>query len=260
MSGMPQYADKPASLEGQWRFGSDVPTYDFLKYYDGTPMRLGEALDGIVFYLEKDHFLQWEAVVCRELGLPLTVRQENALASPIGSKERPGEQRVLYIDDIPRPRQTWSEFVRRIAPRFALGTFRTFEVYEETMLEGWPRLSEAVERHAGGLSLPVGCSEPLEVIPAELRHRLWLQTCLDELCGLGQEEELTLTSEQEQDRLDWLIEALRKHKGSMAFLGLTLTQLLKSLELPARDTPVFIRLMQEKLGLPSTDARIADYL
>ena len=36
--------------------------------------------------------------------------------------------------------------------------------------------------------------------------------------------------------------------------------MLESLELPAKDTPVFIRLMEEKLGLPSTDARIADYL
>lgn len=39
-----QYADKPASMEGQWHFGSDVPTYDFLKYDDGTPTRLSEAL------------------------------------------------------------------------------------------------------------------------------------------------------------------------------------------------------------------------
>jgi hypothetical protein len=257
---MPQHTDKPASLEGKWHFGKDVPTYDFLKYDDGTPIRLAEALDGIVFYLENDHFLQWEAVVCRELGLPLTTRQKEALASLIDFNDRPGAHRILYIDDIPRPERPWYEFVRRIAPRFLLGKFKTFEVYEETMLEGWPRLAEAVERHASDLSLPAGCSEPLEAIPAELRHRLWLQTCLDALGGLGQDEELTLTNEQEHDRLDWLIETLRKHQDSVGFLGLTVTEMLKSLELPARDTPVFIRLMQEKLGLPSTDARIADYL
>ena len=257
---MIQHTDKPASLEGKWHFGRDVPTYDFLKYDDGTPIQLAEALDAIVFYLENDHFLQWEAVVCRELGLPLTIRQKQALASLIDFNDRPGEQRVLYIDDIPRPKLPWYEVVRRIAPRLLLGTFKTFEVYEETMLEGWPGLAEAVERHAGDLSLPAGCSEPLEVIPAELRHRLWLQNCLDALSGLGQEEELTLTNEQEHDRVDWLIEALRKHKDNSAFLDLTVTEMLKSLEMPARDTPVFIQLMQEKLDLPSTDARIVDYL
>ena len=71
---------------------------------------------------------------------------------------------------------------------------------------------------------------------------------------------MTLTNEQEQDRLVWLIDALRKHKDSVAFRGLSVTEILRSLELPAPDTPVIIRLMQEKLSLPSTDARIADYL
>ena len=257
---MPQHADKPASLEGKWRFGKDIPTYDFFKYDDGTPVRLGEVLDVIVFYLKEGHFLEWEAVVCRELALPLTARQEEALGSLIDFNDRPGEQRILYIDEIPRPKRLWYEYVRCIAPRFLLGTFKTFEIYEETMLEGWPRLAGAVARHGGDLSLPAGCREPLEVIPAELRHRLWLQTCWDELSGLGQDEELTLTNEQQQDRLDWLIDVLRKHKDSVAFLGLTVTTIFSWLEMPALDRPVFIRLMQEKLDLPSTEARIADYL
>ena len=42
--------------------------------------------------------------------------------------------------------------------------------------DGWKELVAALEQHGEGLSLPEGVDHPVEVVPAELRHRLWLQT------------------------------------------------------------------------------------
>ena len=44
-----------------------------------------------------------------------------------------------------------------------------------------------------------------EVVPAELRHRLWLQDCFDDLSGLGQEEDLTLDDPEQHYRIDEFI-------------------------------------------------------
>ena len=85
-------------------------------------------------------------------------------------------------------------------------------------------------------------------MPAELRHKLWLQTCFDQLSGLGQEDELTLQNEEQQDRIEWFIPDLREHKESVEFLDLTLEKLLKVLILPPQDEPIFIEMMKEQLG------------
>ena len=104
------------------------------------------------------------------------------------------------------------------------------------------------------------CDRPVEVVPAELRHRLWLQACFDQLSGLGQEDELTLRNEEQQDRIEWFIRDLRQHKESIEYLDLTLETLLKVLVLPPQDLPIFVEMMQEQLGLASTHDKIAERL
>ena len=101
---------------------------------------------------------------------------------------------------------------------------------------------------------------PVDVVPADLRHRLWLQTCFDQLSGLGQEDELTLKNEEQQDRIQWFIRDLRKHKESVEFLDLTLEKLLDVLVMPQQDEPIFIRMMREQLGLVSKQDRITEHL
>ena len=56
------------------------------------------------------------------------------------------------------------------------------------------------------------------------------------------------------------IAALRKHKENVVFLDLTLEKLLKVLVLPPQDEPIFIEMMQEQLGLASTQDKIAERL
>ena len=93
-----------------------------------------------------------------------------------------------------------------------------------------------------------------------MRHKLWLQFCINALGGLGQDDSLTLEDPEEHYRVDWCIENLRECKDSVAFFGLTLESLLTRVILPAKDQPIFIKMMQEKLGLTSTQEQIADRL
>lgn len=92
------------------------------------------------------------------------------------------------------------------------------------------------------------------------RHKLWLQSCFNELSGLGDEEEMTLENPEEHYRIEWFIARPRERKESVAFLGLTLDLSLDRLILADKDKPIFVEMMREKLGLGSAQARIADYL
>jgi len=97
-------------------------------------------------------------------------------------------------------------------------------------------------------------------VPAELRHKLWLQTCLGHLGGLGQDSEMTLRDPEEHFRIEEFIDCLREHKESIEFLDLTPEKLLKVLILPPQDEPIFVEMMTEQLGLSSMQDRIAERL
>jgi hypothetical protein len=105
---------------------------------------------------------------------------------------------------------------------------------------------------------PTPASDLAEV--ADLRHKLWLQFCFNDLDGLGQDESLTLEDPEEHYRIEWFIENLRECKPTFAYFGLTLDSLLTRVILPEKDKPIFLQLMQEKLVMPSTQERITDHL
>src|SRR5437588_8361848 len=119
--------------------------------------------------------------------------------------------------------------------------FRNADCHEEVKCDGWNLIVTALREHGGGLSLPPGAKSPEEVVPAELRHKLWLQWCFNDLDGLGQDEELTLEDSEQHERVDGFIDNLRECKDSVAYLGLTLESLMSKLILPERDQPIFIR-------------------
>ena len=137
---------------------------------------------------------------------------------------------------------------------------KTSEIHDAVTTAGWKDLVAALEQHGGGLSLPEGVEHPIEVVPAELRHKLWLQTCLGHLGGLGQDSEMTLRDPEEHSRIEEFIDCLREHKESIEFLDLTLEKLLKVLILPPQDEPIFVETMKEQLGLSSMQDRIAERL
>jgi hypothetical protein len=117
-----------------------------------------------------------------------------------------------------------------------------------------------MREHGQGLSLPPGAKSPEEAVQADFRHKLWLQSCFNDLSGLGQDEELTLENPGQQDRIDDLIENLLESKESVAYFGLTLESLMTRVILPEKDKPIFMNMMKDKLGLNSPQEPIANHL
>ncbi|MCU0874774.1 MAG: hypothetical protein MUE50_20790, partial [Pirellulaceae bacterium] len=242
-----------------WNFAADVPTQDFFESFDlDDSGDVIEALKTFVSEMDYDRFRIWEAVIRREQGLPGTVFLENLADEMDDYREQDG--RVSYIDEMPRYSEPWYSILRTIAPRLLVEPFRTADVHYDGTTEIWPSVLVQLENHGRGLSLPDGVGQPLDVLPAELRHMLSLQCCFDPLSGLGQDEELTLANEDQLYRIDDFIHGLRAHRDTVDFLGLTLAGLLQRVELPERDQPIFIRLMCEQLGLDGPDSPLAPHL
>jgi hypothetical protein len=244
----------------RWEFDPDIPTHDFLEEgpLDDT-WNLQQAVENFVSWVEEGQFLTWEAVVCEEQGLPLTAAQKKALKSLLSFNDEEDDQ-ILYIDEIPRPSEPWHVILNKIVPHLLIEPFRTFDVQEEVKSDGWSQIMTALKEHGLGLSLPPGVASCPEVVPADLRHKLWLQYCFNDLSGLGQEEDMTLEDPEEHYRIDEFIDHLRECKESVAHSSLTLESLLSRLILPVKDRPIFIKMIREKLGLGSAQERIGDRL
>src|SRR5207302_33714 len=164
-------------------------------------------------------------------GLPLTAKQRQALRSLLNFNDEDDDQ-ILYINEIPRPSEPWYVILNKIVPHLLVEPFRTFDVQEEVKSDGWHRIMTALEEHGEGLSLMAGTSSFREVVPVELRHKLWLQYCFNDLAGLGQDADMTLEGPEELYRIEDFIDHLREHKESVAYLGLTLESLLARVILP----------------------------
>lgn len=247
-------------LLNTWPIRPGVPTNDLLADHDlDDPGGVEWAFEDFIMVLEEGYFLQWEAVISQEQGLPLTRQQQKAVSELIFWDDE--EDEILYIDEIPRPKEAWYTIARRLADLMLKQPFRTDEVmYAVYGIEGWPRLVDAINQHAQHLSLPVGVEKPLDIFPVRLKHMLWLQACFDELYGLGQDAELTLADEGQQSRVSGFISDLRDHKETVSYFELTLDSLLERVILPEGERALFITLMMEQLALPSTQAALADYL
>ncbi|MCE9567739.1 MAG: hypothetical protein K8U57_37540 [Planctomycetes bacterium] len=244
----------------RWEFDPNIPTSDFFEAGSlDDSGNLQEAVENFLFALEQGHFLTWEAVVCEEQGLPLTSLQQQALDSLLSSGD-PDDDQVLYLDGLPRPSEPWHVILNKIVPHLLIEPFRTSDVYREVQWDEWKRIMIALEEHGLDLSLPPGVDSYKEVVPADLRHKLWLQLCFDTLSGLGYQEELTLQNPRQDSRIEEFIDNLRNHQDSVAHLGLTLESLLTRVILPDRDKPLFITMMQDKLGLKSSEEPFAAHL
>jgi len=249
---------QPASIS--WEFDADIPTYDF---FEGGSLddlgNLQEAVDGFVYWLEEDRFLTWEAVACEEQGIPLTPRQKRLLGELLSFNDD-GSNDILYIDEIPRPSEPWYVIFNKIGPHLLIEPYRTFDCHDEVKCDGWNRIVSALREHGEGLALPPDAASWEAVVPEELQHKLWLQSCFNSLGGLGQNVSLTLRDPEEHYRVDWCIERLRECKASVAYFGLTLESLLNRLVLPPGEQPVFVKMMQDKLDLASPQEQIASHL
>jgi hypothetical protein len=241
-------------------FDPDIPVNDTLEHLNlDEPGDLEEALDNFIYELENGYFFMWEAVVSEEQSLKLSRKQNNVLNDLLDFSDEDDDQ-ILYIDEIPRPKEAWYEIARKIAPGILVEPFKTDAVMYAVVHEGWANLTEALEEHAQDLSLPEGIESTLEIFPHDLQHRLWLQTCFDTLSGLGQGENFTLENEEELYRIEDFISLLRDHKDTVQYFDLTLEMLLTKVIMPLKDKKLFIIMFMEQLGLPTNQAPIVDYL
>jgi len=238
-----------------------VPVYDFLEDHDlDTEWGLGECLDNLMFSIEEGYFLRWEAVVREEQGLPLTKKQQESL-DDLESFSDDEDESIHYIGDSPRPSEPWYETVKRVVPKLVLNPFKTYEIYNEIYHEEWPRIAECLQEHAQDLSLPEGITSPIDVIPPEIRHRLWLQYCFDVLSGLGQEEELTLADEDQKSwRIEAFVNALKECKDSVQYFDLDLEKLFKLMRLPPKDEGILSESMLLELGMESPSEKLHNVL
>jgi hypothetical protein len=243
---------KPAPI--RWEFDAAIPTHDFLEEDD-----LDDNVRFFVDWLEEGRFLAWEAVVCDEQDLPLTAKQKKALGKLLSFNDEEDDE-ILYIDEIPRPSEPWYVILNKIAPRLLIEPYRTFDPHGEAECDGWNWIVTALKEHGDGLSLPSGVESPEEVVPVELRHKLWLQFCFNDLSGFGQSEELTLENPEEFRQVGFFIENLRECKNSVAYFDLTLESLMTRLILPEKDQPIFVKEIQGKLGLSSAQEPLAKHL
>jgi hypothetical protein len=237
-----------------WEFPSHVPTSDFFEGRRPTDHGdLDYILDDFIDGMERKEFLAWEAVACEERGIHLSKPHKDVLANLYG-----GNDEILYIDESPRPSLPWYEIFRIIATNILLdGPFETHVAHYQVVCEGWLRLKQCVQEYAADLSLPQGMESVFELLPEEIVHRLDLQSCFDDLSGLGQDSELTLQNEDQVDRVEWFIQQLQQSREAVAYFDLTLESLLTRVRLPERDLPVFVKLMTDQLGLSSPQEPLA---
>jgi len=248
-----------------WEFPGDVPTCDFFVERPLDDLEdLQEAVESFVFWLEKDCFLMWEAVISQEQNIPLSREQKKSLRNLLNfsdDEEEYKDKAILYIDEMPRPSEPWHVILNKIAPHLWINPFRTSDCHFETQCEGWSQIMAALQEHGQGLVLPPNAGSAMEVVPAELRHSLWLQSCFNVLDGMGQnDDDTTLDDPEECERIEWFIDGLRECRESVGYLGLTLNSLLDRIILPAKERPVFLKLMQQNLGIDSCDQPIAEHL
>ncbi len=209
--------------------------------------------------MEEGYFLQWEAVVRYEQGLPLTKSQEKAFYKIISLSEDEDDP-ILYIDEMPRPSEPWYEIVRKIVPKLIIHPFETSEIYNDIYFEGWPRLIDCINGHARDLSLPEGIISPKDVIPSEIYHRLWLYYCFDMLSGLGQEDDQTLEDEEQVYRIEEFIDRLAECKDSVKYFGLTMETLFEMVKLPDNDQKLLAESMMKQLGMKSVSQKLHNFL
>lgn len=249
--------DHPQAIK--WEFGPDIPTHDWFEGMDlSDPWGVGEAIESFIFWMEDKRFLTWEAVAAHEQGLPLTELQRRELDGLISFGD-PDDDQILSINGIERPSESWDVILNRTVEHLLIEPFDTSEAVDEVSYEGWERLVACLAEHGEGLSLPPGITRPIDVIPKELQHKLWLQGCF---CGLSEfdSEELPSTRDEEGDQMDGFIKDLRRCKDSVAYFDLTPVSLLDRVKFKEKDRQPFVRILCERLGMKSAQEKIAPRL
>ena len=247
----------------KYRYPEKPPTEDLFDEYNPDNINNHEEiLKELIYRLEKGYYLCWEAVIRNEQDQHLTFRQKLFLSKLISFSDGIDDDRTLYIDERARPREPWYETVRKVASLLLLERIDTSCIFSETTTNGWPELVDALEEHGKHLTLPENVESPVDVVPRETQHKLWLQSsCYDELMGIGGDG-ITLEDNDTSERIEAFIKALKlkEHKESVEYLNLSLEKILNVVIFPPKEEKIFIKLMLERLGMSSLKDQLASFL
>ncbi len=197
---------------------------------------LEQAVEAIELWLERGYYFGWEAVIRLEQGLELSPRHTNRLAE-LGVRE--GDL-VHWIDDWERPGEPWYQSVRELAPRLLVDRLVTHEPtgVDRRLLLG-AQMLDAIEAHAGPLSLPHGCAAIQEILPKQLWHRLRIQPLYLWLLGLGTHTPegrlVSLADSEEGYRIEEIADAVVRCAPSLAALGWGTGELMEPVVMPVAD-------------------------
>lgn len=252
----PEAPEEGVSVKGD----EEVETLDYFEGFDlANAQDLAELVERFVGDVEEGAFARWEAVERQDQGLPRTPSQQALLEAEIPLDDE-SDEHTVFVDDRPHPDRPWHEILVDLVRHLVAKPLSTKDTLTGVTTRGWPCIVACLAESGEGLSLPEGVRVPVEVVPPELRHDLWLQSCLDALVGLGQKDKCTLEEPEQQVRVDELVENLRVCRESVRFLGVTLETLMRRVELPPRDRPILARLLTEALGLTSDRQPLAERL
>jgi hypothetical protein len=257
-------ADETPSLSNKNQYVNlDIPVYDMFEFYDlDDNGDLESCLEEFLRSIESGYYVQWDAVIREEKGLPLTDAQDDALSELISfvDDDYDEEEPVLYINEIPRPKAPWYESVKNICQKMVVEPIKTSDIFFNVTHEGWDWLVACLEEYGEELSLPEGISTPIEVIPIEIRHKLNLQSCFAELIGLGQEDELTLENRECEYQIVDFIDHMKQYRESVDYFGLSLSTLFEKVILPPKDEKILKEEMMKRLNIKDKSEKISKYL
>lgn len=239
---------------------SNIPKLNYLESYDLSDHHdLEQVIEIFCDDIESGYFLRWEAVERQEQELSLTEKQEEALSEIFCFDDSEDiEDEILYIDGIARPNEAWHVILKKIAESLLVNSFKTSDIHCAATTEGWAELAEVIEDYGDDLSLPKGISNPIDVVPALTRHKLWIQWCFSVLEGIGQAKEINL--EEQFYRIGNFIDILKDCQDSVEYLQLTLKKMVSIIILPPKDQEILIDIIMKKLKIPSPEHLMADYL
>lgn len=220
----------------------DIPTEDYFQYKDlNSHSDLESLINHLIGDFEFGYFLRWEAVERNEQGLTLSSKQQEELDGIITFEDEEDEvedDRILYIDEVARPNKPWHEIVKIVSSHLVIDKLKTYETHFAVITEGWPRLVESLNEYGKDLTLPQGISSPLDVVPADIQHRLWFQYFCEAFLGIGQPEVPCLSDKSSHYRFDMFMDRLKECKESVDFLKLSLEKILSILILPSEDKEI----------------------
>lgn len=242
----------------------NIPTEAYFQYNDlNSHADLESLVNNLIDDFEFGYFLQWEAVIKNEQGLTLSSRQQEALDGLIhfGDEDDEVEDDIIfYINEVARPNKPWYEIVEMVTSHLVVDKLTTYDAHYEVITEGWPRLVESINEYGRDLTLPQGILSPLDVVPADVQHRLWFQYCCDAFLGIGQQDVPCLSDQRSHYRFDMFLERLKEYKESVDFLKLNLERILSILIFPSKDKKIFKRIMMDELRINSFKQPIIDFL